>query len=482
LTAASISAENRGLAGMGARILVVDDSPTIRKLVGAILARHEHEPTLAPDGPSALDRMRRESFDLVLVDVMMPRMNGYQVCQAIRGDHDLSQAPVVLMSARADKISGDACMQAGAVDAITKPFEPRALLAVVESALKKGADEGPIMALEISEDIPVSDVHLTVSEMNRRESATTLVRGSRVKPELTAEIADRLASVLTPALTRIVPPNLAADSARIAEAVKQALDASSQELGSLLERAGAQVAEADGFSGSIDLIPLAEILQVLQLQRQTGICRLENDDVRITIWFRDGLVDVARGRGTADEFRLGRYFVEEGLLTRVGVDNILGGQAGVAKGRLGERLIQLGLITEEDLRRALIRQTSELMYEALRWRTGRFSFARTAAPSPEPVRLGLPVASIVMEGFRRVDEWRLIEESIPFGDVLLRDQVALDALGWEKLSRQEQALLQAIDGSRTVREILRAVDIGSFDACKTLYQFLQARLVRRRAA
>jgi hypothetical protein len=101
---------------------------------------------------------------------------------------------------------------------------------------------------------------------------------------------------------------------------------------------------------------------------------------------------------------------------------------------------------------------------------------------PEAVRLGLPVASLVMEGFRRVDEWRLIEESIPFGEVLLRDQVALDALGWQKLSRQEQLLLEAIDGSRTVREILRAVDIGSFDACKTLYQFLQARLVRRRAA
>ena len=87
-----------------------------------------------------------------------------------------------------------------------------------------------------------------------------------------------------------------------------------------------------------------------------------------------------------------------------------------------------------------------------------------------------------MEGFRRVDEWRLIEGSIQFDEVLLRDQVALDAMGAEKLSRQEQLILETIDGQRTVREILATVDVGSFDACKILYQFLQSRLVRRRAA
>jgi hypothetical protein len=87
-----------------------------------------------------------------------------------------------------------------------------------------------------------------------------------------------------------------------------------------------------------------------------------------------------------------------------------------------------------------------------------------------------------MEGFRRVDEWRLIEESIHFDEVLLRDQVAVDALGSEKLTRQEQLVLDAIDGQRTVREIISSVVVGSFDACKILYQFLQSRLVRRRAA
>jgi hypothetical protein len=153
-----------------------------------------------------------------------------------------------------------------------------------------------------------------------------------------------------------------------------------------------------------------------------------------------------------------------------------------SKQLLGEALINFGLISEEDLRRALIRQTSELLYEVLRWPKGRFTFSKAVVDQPDVARLGLPVASIVMEGFRRVDEWRLVEESIHFDEVLLRDQVALDALGSSKLTRQELLVLDAIDGQRTVREIIANVDVGSFDACKILYQFLQSRLVRRRAA
>jgi DNA-binding response OmpR family regulator len=473
---------------MGARILVVDDSPTIRKLVTGILARHDHEASTAPDGPSALERMRRESFDLVIVDIVMPRMDGYQLCREIKADEKLSRLPLVLMSANEEKIRGELFAKTGAVDAITKPFQARALLAVVESALRKGngkdevENDDDIHIEAIADDVPVSDIHISVVDMELRDSSTTLVKGQRGDLHLVAEATEKLSALFAATLAEL-PEQRRGDPDEIARMVSRTLATPTGEVSVWLDRLGLGGGATTGFSGSIELIPLAEILQVLQLQRQTGVCKIvSSKSVEIDVWFRDGLVDLARSRGASDEFRLGRYFVEEGLLTRGGLDNILKGRAGVAKGRLGETLIQFGLITRDDLRRALIRQTSELVYEALRWREGRFAFSRSAPGEPEAIRLGLPVASIVMEGFRRVDEWRLIEESIPFDEVLLRDQVALDALGLQKLSRQEQLLLEAIDGHRTVREILRAVDIGSFDACKTLYQFLQARLVRRRAA
>src|SRR3954464_14736112 len=122
---------------MSARILVVDDSPTIRKVVGAILEARAYQALLAVDGQDALELLANEKVDLVLLDFVMPRMNGYQFCRELRAHPELKNLPVVLMSAKGDKIRGQFVQQTGAIDAITKPFDARGLIAVVEGALKK---------------------------------------------------------------------------------------------------------------------------------------------------------------------------------------------------------------------------------------------------------------------------------------------------------------------------------------------------------
>jgi hypothetical protein len=88
-----------------------------------------------------------------------------------------------------------------------------------------------------------------------------------------------------------------------------------------------------------------------------------------------------------------------------------------------------------------------------------------------------------MEGFRRVDEWRLIEGSFDFNDTLQRDPVAAErAAESSDLTDTERAVLEAVDGQRTVREIVDGASASTFDVCKILYQLLNSRLVRRRAA
>ncbi len=142
------------------------------------------------------------------------------------------------------------------------------------------------------------------------------------------------------------------------------------------------------------------------------------------------------------------------------------------------------MVTEDQVRRALARQTSELLYEVVRWSSGRFAFTVDVDnPAAAKASLGMETGALVMEGFRRVDEWRLIEGSFDFDEVLYQDTVAIERLGEEaNLTRQERNVLEAIDGERTIREIVEAMNISSFELCKILYQFLNSRLVRRKAA
>ncbi len=89
----------------------------------------------------------------------------------------------------------------------------------------------------------------------------------------------------------------------------------------------------------------------------------------------------------------------------------------------------------------------------------------------------MPVASVVMEGFRRVDEWRALERTLgSFDAVLFRDDSAFGSLDIASLPMKERAVLDAVDGDRTVRAIVAASHLSSFDACRILVQFLEARV------
>src|SRR5690606_19234931 len=143
---------------MGARILIVDDSPTIRKVVASILERHDYETLGATDGLHAMQVLAAEQRkpDLMLVDFVMPKMNGYQLCMSVRAKAEYADVPVVLMSAKGDRIRGKFVQQTGALDAITKPFDARGLVAVIESALKK-KEEAKSRAADDDDDAPSRD-------------------------------------------------------------------------------------------------------------------------------------------------------------------------------------------------------------------------------------------------------------------------------------------------------------------------------------
>lgn len=112
-------------------VLVVDDSPTVARVVSFELRKHRLEVMAASNGPEALALLKTHVPDLVLLDINMPDMDGYQVCRAIRADDRTRRIPVVMLSGKDgffDKVRG---RMAGAVDYITKPFEPALLVEMI---------------------------------------------------------------------------------------------------------------------------------------------------------------------------------------------------------------------------------------------------------------------------------------------------------------------------------------------------------------
>ncbi|GGI03964.1 hypothetical protein GCM10011354_06680 [Egicoccus halophilus] len=114
------------------RVLAVDDDPTILRLLQVNLEMEGHEVLLADNGRVALDTIRAQQPEVVLLDVMMPEMDGFQVCEAVRADPELTATPIVFVSARAQQADLDRGFASGADAYITKPFDPVDLVETIE--------------------------------------------------------------------------------------------------------------------------------------------------------------------------------------------------------------------------------------------------------------------------------------------------------------------------------------------------------------
>ncbi len=118
-------------------VLVVDDNEANRDVLSRRLKRQGHTVAVAENGVQALEMMRTQAFDLILLDIMMPEMNGYQVLEELKADKTLRHIPVIMISALDDIDSVVRCIELGAEDYLYKPFNPVLLKARVSASLEK---------------------------------------------------------------------------------------------------------------------------------------------------------------------------------------------------------------------------------------------------------------------------------------------------------------------------------------------------------
>jgi DNA-binding response OmpR family regulator len=477
----------------GELVLVIDDSPTITKVVQLVLTKAGYDVRTAPDGAAGLAAVRAARPAMILLDFIMPRMNGYQFCRELNADAGLRDVPVVLMSARGDQVGERFVKVMGIVDYITKPFSPEAITAVVQHTIGKyGPQAAPSdgsRSLVPGENLSASD---DADRAQLRGAALTQLRAALVEAvvgarSLVASAADPADRELDPTAPDhpVIPDERAtldAGKPGLDDAMRAALDDATLlrilaaiDLGALGE-------PAPGLRGDLRVVPLAEVLHLLDVQEQSGLLTVERSGARVDIYFQRGRVDQAVARGVSDELLLGRFVLAAELMQRRELEAFI--ESRTSNPRLfGQQLVKLGHLREADLKACLTRQTSELIYEILRWRHGRFGFAAglELPPSVIDAALGLDVEAVLMEGYRRVDEWHLIERAIDnFDIVFLRNEDSVAQMGRGRLAREELAVLELVNGRHTVQEIIRKSQMGSFEVSKMLYRLLSIKLVRRR--
>ena len=122
---------------MSGRILIVEDEPAIRDALAFTLRRDGYDVTEAEDGEVALERAESEAFDLIVLDVMLPRLSGTEVCRRLRQSETVADVPIIMLTARGDELDRVLGLEAGADDYLAKPFSLPELQARIRALLRR---------------------------------------------------------------------------------------------------------------------------------------------------------------------------------------------------------------------------------------------------------------------------------------------------------------------------------------------------------
>src|SRR6266496_2928013 len=151
---------------MKARVLVVDDDPALAEMLTIVLRGEGFDTAVVAEGNRALPALRELRPDLVLLDLMLPGINGIDVCKAIRAE---SGVPIVMLTAKSDTVDIVLGLESGADDYVVKPFKPKELVARVRARLRRMDEPGP-------ESLTIGDLTIDVAGHSVKRAGETIQR------------------------------------------------------------------------------------------------------------------------------------------------------------------------------------------------------------------------------------------------------------------------------------------------------------------
>jgi tetratricopeptide (TPR) repeat protein len=229
--------------------------------------------------------------------------------------------------------------------------------------------------------------------------------------------------------------------------------------------------------GSLKEASLADVCQLLSLGQKSGCLSIADGSRFGQIFFEKGRITYARIVNRRD--RLGDILVRDGLLAQAQLEDVLQRQSREPDRRVGELLVAYNYISRTSLTHYIRLQIEEAIYHLFTWSRGNFFFEVDARPDEADVVVSINPESLLLEAARRVDEWSLIEKKIPSFDLVFdieRDRLMASAV---ELTPEQLQVVQLVDGTRTLLEIVDRTGLAEFTVGKTLYGLIQAGFAHR---
>ncbi len=471
----------------GEKILDIDDSPTVQRLIEMILTSQGYKVVLASDGEEGIAMARSERPALILVDFVMPKMNGFQVCKTLKEDPEFKDTPIILVTSKGDKVGSKFVDVLGISEYFTKPFQPEELLAKIREMLDRkqaAVLPPPVREIRLPAPPPPREVPRPYVPPLPREAPRTFESPPR-EVSRTFEPAPSRETYRPQVSSPASPPHnpiVTGMEATIRKIITQVLDEFiATSLPELIrkEMAKAPQEKSAGIKGNLASFRIVEVMQMLSMQRQTGRLAIRLSAEEIAIYFRDGAVVFSSGSGSDAKagmdtlLRKSCHVDDDSLQHAMSIAGMTGEP--VDKVLIREKL--LNVITYAD---CLRRHTESFVYKVMAWKEGDFSF-ENAPPPVFAVPLQIKVDDLLLEGARRSDEWTLIQQKIPNLNIVFESMIGnAEELTTRGMSDTDLKVFSLIDGRRTVQDIIYADYLGEFDVAKSIFILLSVNLIRRK--
>lgn len=418
-------------------VIVIDDSPTVRKLAEVVLSEDGYKVFTAEDGEEGLKIAEKVLPSVILVDFIMPKMNGYQFCKMVRNNQYLKDVPVILITAKGEDVGEKFTEKFGVIDYFIKPFQPEELVEKVNAVvLSQGVEEFAMAntlteAVEIAETVSTADIEETVDRIIRRYFYKEL-----------------------PALLQ-----------------KSIID--------ILKQTGVVKSQSITLSGELSDFNLFDIFQLIDTANSNGKLSVYSSFLSSEIYFDKGCIVFA-----STSKQGGNILSGDILEKRKNISKEVFNRAFRTSRETGVPILRAfvneGILSEDEIMGILKERIDDAIYSTIELEKGYFFFEKMPLPDNFlDIPMRLKVSHLILEGARRVDERKFAAKMFQDNDIVfirLMTDVAVEDIS---LDKNEVEIFSLVDGKRTISDIIKMSAIEESEAKRIFYTLTKVGILKK---